>query len=379
MFFEHAAIQGGSPSVASSPIVRPRGTTDQRRTTATSNSSSHHHGSAPPRLQLLICIGAETSHPVHGPPKLRAAETTPWNEVTFLPFSRVSSQWHNLYQTVDHNDTIDWFWKSGWLNHKNTLCTRIVLLPQLEQNAYGVSTNSRLVRSIESQNQSICKQKKPAKNMVEVELRGGWGPRPSASAHHRQSGWGLHQRGWSNDACATPQWRLHHELAWIWTDFLSEQRRATDFVETPDRGGGKRKPARCSRKTQDKFAMAFMTKKLLHRCIGAHASVHVHFLRRVCIHFDRCCEHHACAGMYVRQVLWTSAYTFAYTLATGCAYALMYMQFVHSALGNEDGGVQLVYEGTCCLAWGGGYRDSLLETVRESPTIGYQGVPRWAQ
>ena len=55
--------------------------------------------------------------------------------------------------------------------------------------------------------------------------------------------------------------------------------------------------------------------------------------------------------MYVRQVLSTSAYTFAYTLATGCAYALMYMQVVHSALGNEDGGVQLVYEGTCCLAW----------------------------
>jgi len=32
-----------------------------------------------------------------------------------------------------------------------------------------------------------------------------------------------------------------------------------------------------------------------------------------------------------------------FTLATGCAYALMYVQFVHLALGNEDGGVQLVY------------------------------------
>jgi len=30
----------------------------------------------------------------------------------------------------------------------------------------------------------------------------------------------------------------------------------------------------------------------------------------------------------------------------------MYVQFVHLALGNEDGGVQLVYESTCCLAWG---------------------------
>jgi len=30
----------------------------------------------------------------------------------------------------------------------------------------------------------------------------------------------------------------------------------------------------------------------------------------------------------------------------------MYVQFVHLALGNEDGGVQLFYESTCCLAWG---------------------------
>jgi len=47
-------------------------------------------------------------------------------------------------------------------------------------------------------------------------------------------------------------------------------------------------------------------------------------------------------------------YTFVYTLAAGCAYALMYVpvQFVHSVLGNEGGRVQLVYEGTYCLAWG---------------------------
>jgi hypothetical protein len=94
-----------------------------------------------------------------------------------------------------------------------------------------------------------------------------------------------------------------------------------------------------------KFSIASMAKKVLHRCIGAHARVHVHFLQRVCMHFDRCCAHHACAGVYFRQVLqvlWASAYTFAYTLATGCAYALMYVQFVHSALKYDDGGVQLV-------------------------------------
>ena len=30
----------------------------------------------------------------------------------------------------------------------------------------------------------------------------------------------------------------------------------------------------------------------------------------------------------------------------------MYVQFVYSVLGNENGKVQLVYEGTCCLVWG---------------------------
>jgi len=54
--------------------------------------------------------------------------------------------------------------------------------------------------------------------------------------------------------------------------------------------------------------------------------------------------------------LYASAYTFAYTLATGCPYSLMHVQLVHLALGNrdEDEGVQpeLVCEGTCCLAWG---------------------------
>ena len=70
------------------------------------------------------------------------------------------------------------------------------------------------------------------------------------------------------------------------------------------------------------------------------------------MHSDRCSEHHACAGVYVKQVLCASAYTTAYTLATGCAYALMYVQFVYLALGNEDRGFQLVYESTCWLAWG---------------------------
>ena len=44
----------------------------------------------------------------------------------------------------------------------------------------------------------------------------------------------------------TQQWRPRHELAWIWTDLLSEQRRATGLVETAGgaaRADDKRQPA----------------------------------------------------------------------------------------------------------------------------------------
>jgi len=46
-------IRRGIPFVDSSPIARPRGTTDKHRTTTTNSSSLHHHDSAPSRL---LCI-----------------------------------------------------------------------------------------------------------------------------------------------------------------------------------------------------------------------------------------------------------------------------------------------------------------------------------
>ena len=58
--------------MASSPIARPRGTTDKRRTTTTNSSSSHNHDSAPSRPHLLICTGEEPINPVHCPRKLPA-------------------------------------------------------------------------------------------------------------------------------------------------------------------------------------------------------------------------------------------------------------------------------------------------------------------
>jgi len=122
------------------------------------------------------------------------------------------------------------------------------------------------------------------KTTTKTEFFDGWAPWPSASATHGQTGWGLHQHRWLNNACAMQQQRPRHELAWIWTNFLCEQCQATGLVETAGgaaRAGGKQQPVRCSRKTQNKFAIASMAKKYLQCCMGAHARVHVHFLRAV--------------------------------------------------------------------------------------------------
>jgi len=90
-----------------------------------------------------------------------------------------------------------------------------------------------------------------------------------------------------------------------------------------------------------------MAKKLLHRGIGAHARVHMHFCGEyVCIH--RCCAHHACEGVYVWQMLWTSGYTFASRSLQDVHIRACTCSLFHLALGNGD----RVYESTCCLAWG---------------------------
>ena len=69
------------------------------------------------------------------------------------------------------------------------------------------------------------------------------------------------------------------------------------------RAGSLQQPARCLRKTQDKFAIASMAKKLLHSCIGAHTRVHMHFFAESRHAFTGVVAHHGCAGVYVRQML----------------------------------------------------------------------------
>ena len=72
--------------------------------------------------------------------------------------------------------------------------------------------------------------------------------------------------------------------------------------------------------------------------------------RCMCIFCSECGVHErgvlsisAYAGVYVSHVFLTSSYTFAYTLAAACAHAFV-CTVCSSALGNEVGEVELVYE-----------------------------------
>ena len=83
-----------------------------------------------------------------------------------------------------------------------------------------------------------------------------------------------------------------------------------------------------------------MAKKLLHRCICAH----MYFWRRVCMHLDHVCTLHGCCE-HQRTHLLTRSLQDVHMLLCMCS---LFVQ----CWGNEDGRFQLVYEGTCCLAWG---------------------------
>jgi len=61
-----------------------------------------------------------------------------------------------------------------------------------------------------------------------------------------------------------------------------------------------------------------------------------------CIYMCMC----MCMYVYINICICMRVYIYMYLYIT-CMCSLF-----HLALGNEDGGVQLVYESACCLAWG---------------------------
>jgi len=80
-------------------------------------------------------------------------------------------------------------------------------------------------------------------------------------------------------------------------------------------------------------AYAFFAESVVCISTGVVSIMHV----QVCT-LDRCCEHQ-------RTQLPTRSLQNVYMRSCICS-------LLHWALGNEDGGVQLVYESTRCLAWG---------------------------
>jgi len=104
------------------------------------------------------------------------------------------------------------------------------------------------------------------------------------------------------------------------------------------RAGGKRQPARCSRKTQDKFAIASMTKKLLHCLHRCTCTSPYAFVRRVGMHsqvllstmhvqigtLDRCCEHQRTHLLHARYRMFIcDRYREIYIYM--CAYEYIYI------------------------------------------------------
>jgi len=175
--------------------------------------------------------------------------------------------------------------------------------------------------------------------MAKIEFLMKWPPWQNTSAIHGQT--------WMRSAPTQMiEWCLCNTAAvtalWASVDldgFVERTALGDGFSRDSRRGskaGGKRQLARCSYKTQDKFAIASMAKKLLHRCTGAHARVHMHFCGEYA-YIHRCCAHHACAGVYVRQMLWTSAYTFASRSLQDVHMRLRVCSLFHLALGNENG------------------------------------------
>jgi len=95
---------------------------------------------------------------------------------------------------------------------------------------------------------------------------------------------------------------------WRTSVWQRARRRAAGSTKAQE-DGQKRQSARCSCKTQDKFAIASMAKKLLHRCIGAHARVvemYIYIYMCVCIYIHIYVYVHIYAYVYIYISLYIS-------------------------------------------------------------------------
>ena len=66
---------------------------------------------------------------------------------------------------------------------------------------------------------------------------------------------------------------------------------------------------------------------------------------RICMDVYICICVCACVCVYIYMYMYVYIYMYIFHITCMCS-------LFHLELGNEDGGVQLVYQGACCLAWG---------------------------
>ena len=98
--------------------------------------------------------------------------------------------------------------------------------------------------------------------------------------------------------------------------------------------------------------------------IHIHVYMHICMCRCVCMHVYMFICMYACTficvyvWMYTYVYVYVHVYVHMYICICKSVYIYMYLYITcmcslfHLALGNDDGGVQLVYESACCLAWG---------------------------
>jgi len=89
--------------------------------------------------------------------------------------------------------------------------------------------------------------------------------------------------------------------------------------------------------------MVCMAKWLLHHHVGVPARVYVYFLHWLWYVLNTC-PGRQCMQVCALHRFFDIKVHICYTIAAGCAHALVYLQFVHSRWGARvGGGVQLVY------------------------------------
>ena len=95
----------------------------------------------------------------------------------------------------------------------------------------------------------------------------------------------------------------------------------------------------------------------MHICMYIFICMHAYMYMYVCIYmYMRLCMDYIYACVYVYVYVYVHVYVYIYICICMCIYIYIYIYIVcmcslfHLALGNEDWGVQLVYESACCLA-----------------------------